>query len=58
VLLHDADALLLCQQIIIELHETRTSDPDFPVEDLLAMIVEHGFDLRARHGPVCVLERI
>jgi len=53
----DADALLRCEQILIELHPTRFEDRDLGVEDLLHGIEAHGFALRARHGNVCFFER-
>lgn len=53
----DADALLRCEQILIELHATRFEGRDLGVEDLVRGIEAHGFTLRARHGPVCVFER-
>lgn len=53
----DADALLRCEQILIELHPTHFEGRDLGVEDLIQGIEAHGFALRARHGKVCVFER-
>jgi len=54
----DAAALQRCQQLVIELHSVKTDDrivePDYMVAQLIG---EHGFRLRARHGPVCVFDR-
>lgn len=58
ILLHDAEALRRCDQIIIELHHTVFEGRKFEVEDLKQILIgEHGFTLRDQHGPVCVLER-
>jgi FkbM family methyltransferase len=58
VIEHDARALAACRQIVIELHETRHDGRRLTPDDLCRALVEvHGFRLRHRRGPVCVLDR-
>lgn len=58
ILLRDGAALRTCAQILIELHDTQVGGRQLGIADLLGLLTgEHGFVLRDRHGPVCVLER-
>jgi len=58
VLRHDADALHRCRQLILELHSNRGAAPLDSVEGMVESLTsDHGFELRARRGPVCVFER-
>ena len=54
----DAEALLGCEQILIELHSTHFRGRDLGVEDLVRGIEARGFTLRTRHGSVCIFERM
>jgi FkbM family methyltransferase len=58
IFLHDAHALARCRQMVIELHETQEDAVNYTVEDLIDLVTyRHGFELRARRGPVCVFDR-
>jgi FkbM family methyltransferase len=57
ILFSDPDALLSCRQIIIELHDTSFRGKHITVDTMYARILNLGFVLRARRGPVCVFER-
>jgi FkbM family methyltransferase len=51
-------ALSRCRQLIIELHRTWHKGEQVTVEVMLKTLQgRHGFSLRDRYGPVCVLEK-
>lgn len=55
---NDAEALARCQQIVMELHDVEVDGGIETVDAMLAALTgRHGFVLRVRHGPVCVLDR-
>lgn len=54
----DSAALGRCDQIVIELHDASGGGCKATIERLIeALTARHGFELRARHGTVCVFER-
>jgi FkbM family methyltransferase len=54
IIIHDAEALSRCDQLIIELH----TGPTMTVAAMRSALVEdHGFTIRAARGPVVVAER-
>jgi FkbM family methyltransferase len=58
MVIHETAALARCRQLLIELHPATIDDAPVEPDDLLDRLVRlHGFRLRDRRGPVCVLER-
>jgi FkbM family methyltransferase len=58
ILEYDSESLAGCQQIIAELHDTSKEGYQMRVSDLVERLVDLGYSLRARKGPVCVFERV
>lgn len=56
-ILGDSEALSLCRQMVIELHDVRTVKNQIRTEELLVSLIALGFRLIARRGPVVVLEK-
>jgi FkbM family methyltransferase len=55
---NDEGALRKCQQMIIELHESRWNGSVLTVNELRHALEQlHGFRLGSHYGPVCVFER-
>ncbi len=57
ILFHDAEALELCQQIVIELHSVEFDGSRLSPDDLAARIEHLGFRAGPAYGPVRVFER-
>ncbi len=58
ILLHDAEALASCRQLLIELHDVATPALRISADEMVDTLVEkHGFRLVGRHGVVCAFER-
>lgn len=58
VLENEKACLQQCRQLFIELHDTVYKGTNYSVEDLVSLITnEHRFQLKDRHGPVCVFAR-
>jgi len=52
-------ALARCALLIIELHRTSWAGKEISADELCELLQsEHGFQLRDRHGPVCVFDRL
>lgn len=48
----------LCQQLIVELHDTDWGGETFTVDRFRSTLEQkHGFTMRASYGPVCVFEK-
>ena len=57
ILVHDAESLLNCQRVIIELHATQFEGNTFSVDDLCSKFHAIGFRTLAQYGPVAVFEK-
>jgi FkbM family methyltransferase len=58
LIVEEREALALCQQVIIELHDTTYAGEAYSVQRLRDSLRDrHGFSLVAQYGSVCVFER-
>ena len=56
-LLNDAAALSKCSKIIIELHDTEYNGNDYSVNDMVQLIIDHGFTIIDQRSPVFVFQK-